>query len=84
MINIPKVTPNIVPKIPIITPCNIYIFNITICDIPFALSMAMSRCLSFTTIISVDTMLNAATAITESKMINNIDLVICMERKKFE
>ena len=45
---------------------------------------AISDSFSLTTIISVDTILNEATAITDSKIINKMDFVILIEKNKFE
>ena len=42
----------------------------------------MSDCFSRTIIISVATMLNAATPMTSSSSTNRIDLVVAIERKK--
>ncbi len=44
--------------------------------------MAMSVCFSFTIITSVETMLNAATPTIISRIMNIMDLVISIERKK--
>ena len=50
---------------------------------PIVRRIAMSARLSFTTMTSVETMLNAATATTSSRMMNNADFVSWIERKKF-
>jgi hypothetical protein len=50
---------------------------------PVVRRIAMSDCFSFTTITSVEIMLNAATATTNSRIMNMTDLVSSMERKKF-
>jgi hypothetical protein len=52
-------------------------------EAPVVRRIAISACLSFTTITSVETMLNAATPTTSNRIRNSTDLVSWIERNRF-
>ena len=72
-----------VPMKPISAPCTTKIAMIDDGDAPSVRRIAMSACLSVTTITCADTMLNAATATMSVRMMNITRFSICTARKKF-
>ena len=66
----PKKIPNTVAEVPIITPTKKNIFVIDLFNTPIDFSIAISRVLFFTKIVSPEIMLNAATIIIKDKIIN--------------
>ena len=68
---------------PISAPCTTKIAMIEDGDAPSVRRIAMSACLSVTTITCAETMLNAATATISVRMMNITRFSICTARKKF-
>ena len=81
--NTPHSTPMTVPMMPMSAPCTMKIAMIDDGDAPSVRRIAMSACLSVTTITCADTMLNAATATISVRMMNITRFSICTARKKF-
>ena len=67
---------------PISAPCTMKICTIEPGEAPSVRRIAMSACLSVTSITSVETMLNAATATISSRMMNITRFSISTARKK--
>ena len=70
------------PITPISVPCTMKIFMMQAGEAPRVRRIAMSGCLSVTTITSVETMLKAATAMMSVRMMNIMRFSICTARKK--
>ena len=76
-ISAPPATPSRVPMKPISTPCTMKIFMTEPGCAPMVRRMAMSACLSVTVITSVDTGLNAATAMISVRITNIMRFCDC-------
>ena len=71
-----------VPITPISAPCTMNMRMMLAGVAPRVRRMAISACLSVTTITSVETILNAATATISMRMMNMTFFSICTARKK--
>jgi len=80
-VTIPAATPTAVPNMPITTPCTMKIFMMLPGEAPSVRRIAMSGCLSVTTITRVETRLNAATAMMSVRMMNIMRFSIWIARK---
>ena len=73
----PATTPSSVPIRPTTEPCTMNTFMMLAGLAPRVRKMAMSGCLSVTVITSIDTRLNAATAMISVRMMNIMRFSIC-------
>ena len=71
------------PSVPTITPCTMKMPITLFGEMPSVRRIAMSACLSVTSMISVETRLNAATATISDRMMNITVFSIFTALKKF-